>query len=88
MLPFLVDSVESAVTMTTTLKEQAWQSGLVLLQDETPEWNSEDWPPLAGGWRFRHASVVLDHPNPDDHHSNSNSNKRQTVVVLGGSDEA
>ena len=61
--------------MTTTLKEQAWQSGLVLLQDETPEWNSEDWPPLAGGWRYRHASVVLNH---------TDNNQEQTVVVLGG----
>ena len=59
---------------TTTLKEQAWQSGLVLL-DETPEWNSEDWPPLAGGWRYRHASVVLNH---------TDNNQEQTVVVLGG----
>ena len=72
--------------MTTTLKEQAWQSGLVLLQDE--KWNSEDWPPLAGGWRFHHALVVLDHPNPDHHSNNNNNNKRQTVVVLGGADEA
>ena len=53
--------------MTMTLKEQAWQSGLVLL-DETPRWNEDDWPPLEGGWRERHATVVLDH----------------TVVVLGG----
>ena len=48
-------------------KEQTWQSGLVLL-DETPEWNENDWPPLVGGWRERHATVVLD----------------RTVVVLGG----
>ena len=60
--------------MTTTLKEQAWQSGLVLL-DETPEWNFEDWPPLEGGWRYRHASVVLNH---------TDNNQEQTVVVLGG----
>ena len=62
--------------MTTTLKEQAWQSGLVLLE-ETPEWNLEDWPPLVGGWRERHASLVLDTDNDNKH-------KRQTVVVLGG----
>ena len=60
--------------MTTTLKEQARQSGLVL-SDEPPEWNLEDWPPLEGGWRYYHASVVL---NPTD------NNKEQTVVVLGG----
>ena len=60
--------------MTTTLQKQAWQSGLVLL-DETPEWNFEDWPPLVGGWRAGHTSVVLNH---------TDNNKEQTVVVLGG----
>ena len=70
VLPFLVD----IGIMTTTLKDQAWQSGLVLLE-ETPEWNFEDWPPLEGGWRYYHASVVL---NPTD------NNEEQTVVVLGG----
>ena len=67
--------------MTSTLKEQAWQSDLVLL-DETPEWNLEDWPPLEGGWRYRHATVVLDHPDTDS--SNDDNPKRQTVVVMGG----
>ena len=66
--------------MTTTLQEQAGQSGLVLL-DETAEWNDNDWPPLEGGWREQHATVVLDHPDKDDNHKN---NKRQTVVVMGG----
>ena len=60
--------------MSMTLKEQARQSGLVL-SDEPPEWNFEDWPPLEGGWRYYHASVVVDHT--DNH-------KEQTVVVLGG----
>ena len=60
--------------MTTTLKEEAWQSGLVLL-DETHEWNFDDWPPLEGEGRYRHASVVLNHPD---------NNQEQTVVVLGG----
>ena len=68
--------------MTTLLKEQAWQSGLVL-SDETPEWNQNDWPPLVGGWRAGHTSVVLDHPDTDGN-DNNNNNKRQTVVVLGG----
>ena len=61
-----------------TLKEQARQSGLVLF-NETPEWNYDDWPPLEGGWRYRHATVVLDHPDKKD-----DNNKAQTVVVLGG----
>ena len=65
--------------MTTTLKEQAWQSDLVL-SDEIPEWNENDWPPLAGGWREDHASVVIDHPDKDK----NNTNRRQMVVVLGG----
>ena len=65
--------------MATTLKEQAWHSGLVL-SDEIPLWNENDWPPLAGGWRDEHATVVLDHPDTD----NENNNKRQTAVVLGG----
>ena len=66
--------VERFGTMAITLKEQAWQSGLVLL-DETPEWYFEDWPSLEGEWRYRHASVVLNHPE---------NNQEQTVVVLGG----
>ena len=57
-----------------TLKEQAWQSGLVL-SDDTAEWNENDWPPLEGGWRWFHTSVVLNHPD---------NNQEQTVVVLGG----
>ena len=64
---------------TMTLQNQAWQSGLVLL-DETAEWNENDWPPLEGGWRYRHTSVVLNHPETDLR----NDNKRQTVVVMGG----
>ena len=72
-------AVETFATMTTTLKEQAWQSGLVLL-NKTPEWNEDDWPPLEGGWRSLHATVVLHHPNKND----DNNNRRQTVVVMGG----
>ena len=63
-----------------TLKEQAWQSGL-FLSDETPEWNEDDWPPLEGGWRYPHATVVLDHLDKELHNDNNNG---QTVVVLGG----
>ena len=64
--------------MSMTLKEQAWHSGLVLLDEE---WNYNNWPPLEGGWRVLHASVVLDHPDKDD---NYNRNTGQTVVVMGG----
>ena len=64
--------------MSMTLQEQAWQSGLVLL-DEDSEWNTNDWPPLEGGWREYPASVVIDHPD-----KNNDTSKRQTVVVMGG----
>ena len=65
--------------MTTALKEEAWQSGLVLLE-ETAEWNYQDWPSLVGGARGDHATVVLDHPDTDK----DNNNKEHTVVVMGG----
>ena len=65
--------------MPTTLKEQAWHSGLALL-NETPEWNENDWPPLVGGARDRQTTVVLDHPDKE----NDNFHDRQTVVVMGG----
>ena len=65
-----------------TLKEQAWQSGLVL-SDDTAEWNFEDWPPLEGGWRTFHTSIVLNHPVK----SNYNNDKAQTVVMMGGCDK-
>ena len=58
-----------------TLRDQAKQSGLGFGLAR-PEWNVNDWPPLLGGWRYNHASVVLDHPLQDD--------DAQTVVVLGG----
>ena len=64
-----------------TLKEQAWQSGIILF-DQEPGWNETEWPLLEGGWRERHATVVLDHP--DD--NNNNNTKRQTVVAMGGYD--
>ena len=52
---------ERPVTMTTRLQNQACQSGLVL-SDDKAEWNENGWPPLEGGWRSFHASVVLNHP--------------------------
>ena len=60
----------------TTLQQQAHQSGLAFADfSDTPQWNVNDWPPLLGGWRSHHASVVLDHPEQDN---------AQMVVVLGG----
>ena len=62
------------------LQQQAKQSGFCFVDSDndslTPQWNTNDWPPLLGWWRDCHASVVLDHPEPDDW--------EQTVVVLGG----
>ena len=66
--------------MTMTLQRQAEQSGLCFMDSDNnslaPHWNTNDWPPLLGGWRRSHASVVLDHPEQDD--------RAQTVVFLGG----
>ena len=51
-----------------TLKEQARQSGLVHL-DERAEWDENEWPPLEGGWRDDHATVVLNHPFQDNNNT-------------------
>ena len=59
----------------TTLQQRAQQSGLVFA-NHVSQWNVNDWPPLLGGAREGHASVVLDDPKQDD--------RAQTVVVLGG----
>ena len=78
--PYLGVVIKSACTMTTTLHQQAQQSGLAFLEihhnSNEPHWNVNDWPPVLGGWRVRHASVVLDHPEQEGN--------AQTVVVLGG----
>ena len=63
-----------------TLRQQAQQSALCFVDSNNnsvaPHWNRNDWPPLLGGWRCLHASVVLDHPEQDDN--------AKTVVVMGG----
>ena len=73
-------AIKSASTMTMTLQRQAEQSGFCFLDSDNnslaPNWNTNDWPPLLGGWRRSHASVVLNHPEQD--------NNAQTLVVLGG----
>ena len=60
-----------------TMQEQARLSGLEFLDDSSlePQWSTtrEEYPPLLGGWRFGHASLVVDHDN-----------KVQSIVVLGG----
>ena len=66
--------------MTTTLHQQAQRSGLAFLDinnnSNEPHWNVNDWPPVLGGWRWCHASVMLNHTEQDDN--------AQTVVILGG----
>ena len=42
---------------------------------EEPAWRPSEWPPLPGGWRLQHTSVVVDHPDKD---------QGQIVIVLGG----
>ena len=66
--------------MANALQEQARQSGL-FLSDKTAKWNEKDWPPLEGGWRSHHVSILLNHPDYED----NINDKAQTVVVLGGS---
>ena len=52
-------------------------SGLEFLDDSSsgPQWSKtrEEYKPLWGGWRYGHASVVVDHDN-----------EVQSIVVLGG----
>ena len=78
--PFFGGPIKSTTTMTMTLQQQAQQSALCFVNSDdnsvAPHWNTNDWPPLFGGWRSSHASVVLYHPEQDDN--------AQTVVVLGG----
>ena len=60
-----------------TMQEQARLSGLEFLDDSSlePQWSTtrEEYPPLLGGNRYGHASVVVDHDN-----------EVQSIVVLGG----
>ena len=68
------DKVAPSMTM---LQEQARLSGLEFLDDSSlePQWSAtrEEYPSLLGGWRFGHASVVVDHDN-----------EVKSIVVLGG----
>ena len=63
-----------------TMQEQARLSGLEFLDDSSlePQWSTtrEEYPPLLGGWRNGHASVVVDHDN-----------EVQSIVVMGGETE-
>ena len=66
----------------TRLHEHALRSGLAFVDSDNDnsttasQWNSNEWPPLLGGWRSYHASVVVDRPEDDDN--------SQIVLVLGG----
>ena len=59
------------------MQEEARLSNLVFSdtgKDETPQWKSNSWPPLLGGYRYFPASVVV----------NGETNEKETVVVIGG----
>ena len=65
--------------------QQAAASGLVVGHGDTDSavvtWNRTDWPPLLGGWRRWHTSVVV-------HHSPSEQAPQTFVVVLGGTKQS
>ena len=58
------------------IQQQALASGLTFAdcyhetQNEEPKWEKTEWPPLLGGWRWCHESVVV------------NDDKRKEVVVV------
>ena len=59
------------------MQEQARLSNLFFPDTnnvEMPQWNSDSWPPLLGGWRQSHKSVVV----------NGEEKEQQTIVVIGG----
>ena len=59
------------------MQKQVELSKLVFLdtdKDEEPQWKSDSLPPLLGGWRCFHASVVVKDKQTD----------QQIVVVIGG----
>ena len=64
------------VARETTMKDDATLSGFVFTN--FPQWNDQDIPPLLGGWRYRHASVVLENPDNEE---------EQTIAVFGGRTE-
>ena len=62
-----------------TIKDQALASGLAFAHvhnNQEPQWNSQELPPLLGGWRSNHASVVLD--------QTAYSGTDEIVAVFGG----
>ena len=63
----------------TNIRQQAKLSGLHFTNraniHKEPEWRPSEWPPLPGGWRLEHTSVVMKHPD---------KNQGEIVVVLGG----
>ena len=71
--PVMQDKLVPSMTM----QEQARLSGLEFLDDSSlePQWSTtrEEYPPLLGGSRHGHASLVVDHDN-----------EVQSIVVLGG----
>ena len=61
-----------------SINEQAFLSGLVFADDKDklqPQWRPSTWPPLLGGHRSGHASVVV---------QPSSLNREEVLVVMGG----
>ena len=59
------------------MQEEARLSNLVSAdaeKDGLPQWKSDSWPPLLGGSRCSHASVIV----------NGENKEQQTIVVIGG----
>ena len=51
------------------------QENATLSENEEPQWNHQEIPPLWGGSRHRHASIVVEDPENEE---------EQSIVVLGG----
>ena len=69
------------VAHASTVEEDATLSVLVftnLAENEEPQWKDQEIPPLVGGWRSHHASVVVENPENEE---------EETIVVVGGQTE-
>ena len=57
------------VAQGSIVRDEATLSGLVftnVTNDEEPQWNDQEIPPLLAGWRSWHASVVVESPENEE----------------------